>query len=51
LVLIDLRDGLVTVEAAAREYGVVATRTKGSWAIDLEGTRALRARMRAAARR
>jgi N-methylhydantoinase B len=50
-VLADVRDGVVTVEAAAREYGVVVTGAKGSWAIDTEATGALRARMRESARR
>jgi N-methylhydantoinase B len=50
LVLADVRDGVVTVEAAAREYGVVVTGTKGSWAIDAEATDARRARMREHAR-
>jgi N-methylhydantoinase B len=47
LVLADVRDGVVTVEAAAREYGVAVTKGKGSWTIDTEATHRLRARMRA----
>jgi len=43
-VLADVRDGAVTVEAAQRDYGVVVTGGKGSWAIDPGATRALRAR-------
>ena len=40
----DLRDGLVTLEAAAREYGVVARGDPP--AVDPAATEALRARMR-----
>jgi len=46
-VLADVRDGVVTVEAAAREYGVIVTGTMGSWAIDEETTASLRGRRRA----
>jgi N-methylhydantoinase B len=41
----DLRDGLVTVEGAARDYGVVASGDPP--AIDRVATEALRSRMRA----
>ena len=44
-VLADVQDGAVTVEAAQRDYGVVVTGGAGSWAIDAQATRALRARM------
>ena len=44
-VLADVRNGAVTVEAAQRDYGVVVTGDAGSWAIDAQATRALRARM------
>jgi N-methylhydantoinase B len=47
-VLADVRDGAVTVEAAQRDYGVVVTGGAGSWVIDAQGTRALRARMQQA---
>jgi N-methylhydantoinase B len=49
-VLADLRDGVVSVQAAEREYGVVVTRADGrSWAIDQKQTRARRSQMRAGA--
>jgi N-methylhydantoinase B len=44
-VMKDLRDGLVTVEGAARDYGVVATGDPPM--IDQSATEALRARLRA----
>ena len=40
----DLRDGLVTIEAAARDYGVVAAGDPP--VIDVAATEALRARLR-----
>jgi N-methylhydantoinase B len=46
-VLADLRDGVVSAQAAEREYGVVVTRAGGSWALDAAQTRARRARIRA----
>ncbi len=46
LVAKDLRDGLVTIEGAARDYGVVATGDPP--VIDEAATAALRGRMRAA---
>jgi N-methylhydantoinase B/oxoprolinase/acetone carboxylase alpha subunit len=47
-VLADVRDGAVTVEAAQRDYGVVVAKGAGSWAIDAQATRALRARIKQA---
>ncbi len=44
LVARDLRDGLVTIEGAARDYGVVASGDPP--VIDIEATDALRARLR-----
>ena len=41
----DLRDGLVTIEGAARDYGVVASGDPP--VIDIAATEALRARLRA----
>ena len=48
-VLADLRDGMVSAQQAECEYGVVVTRTGGSWAVDHGETRARRAQMRARA--
>ncbi len=45
LVAKDLRDGLVTIEAAARDYGVVARGDPP--VIDVAATEALRAKLRA----
>jgi N-methylhydantoinase B len=45
LVAKDLRDGLVTIAAAARDYGVVAQGDPPE--IDREATEALRTRLRA----
>jgi N-methylhydantoinase B len=45
LVAKDLRDGLVTMEGAARDYGVVARGDPPE--IDLDATKALRVRLRA----
>jgi N-methylhydantoinase B len=45
-VLADVRDGVVSAQAAERDYGVVVTRIAGAWAIDAAQTRARRARMR-----
>jgi N-methylhydantoinase B len=44
LVAKDLRDGLVTIEAAARDYGVVASGDPPL--IDVDATEALRQRLR-----
>jgi N-methylhydantoinase B len=46
-VLADVREGTVSVEAAAREYGVVLRQSGRSWTIDPEGTQSQRAQMRA----
>jgi len=45
LVAKDLRDGLVTMEGAARDYAVVARGDPPE--IDLDATKALRVRLRA----
>jgi N-methylhydantoinase B len=45
LVAKDLRDGLVTIEAAARDYGVMAAGDPPQ--IDVAATAALRARLQA----
>jgi hypothetical protein len=48
-VLADVREGVVSVEAAEHEYGVVLEQSGRSWAIDQEATQAQRAQMRAGA--
>jgi N-methylhydantoinase B len=46
-VLADVREGVVSVEAAEREYGVVLKRAGRSWTIDQAATQTQRAQMRA----
>ena len=44
-VLCDVREGIVSVEAAERDYGVVLTRSGRTWTIDQVATQARRAQM------
>ncbi len=46
-VLADVREGVVSVEAAEREYGVVLKQAGRSWVIDPAATQSQRAQMRA----
>jgi N-methylhydantoinase B len=46
-VLADVREGHVSAQAAARDYGVVLERSGHSWALDRAATQAQRARMKA----
>lgn len=43
LVLEDVREGYVSVDAARRDYGVVVSRGDAGWSVDAEATAALRA--------
>jgi N-methylhydantoinase B len=45
-VLTDVREGNVSPEAAARDYGVVVRRRNGSWAVDEAATDAMRSQMK-----
>ena len=45
-VLADVREGLVSSEAAERDYGVVLEPAAGSWVIDRTATQARRAQLR-----
>jgi len=45
-VLADVHEGIVSVEAAKREYGVVLRQSGRSWSIDPEATQSQRAQMR-----
>ena len=45
-VLADVRDGAVSPQSAAREYGVVVIKSAVSWSLDQAQTQARRARMR-----
>jgi len=45
-VLADVRDGAVSPQSAAREYGVVVIKSGASWSLDQAQTQARRARMR-----
>src|SRR5262249_56969188 len=46
-VLADVREGDVSVAAAAARYGVVIVKAAGAWAIDQAGTAERRARLSA----
>jgi N-methylhydantoinase B len=46
-VLADVREGVVSKEAAARDYGVMLEPIEWSWALDLTATQARRAQLRA----
>ena len=46
-VLADVREGVVSKEAAARDYGVMLKPIEWSWALDLTATQARRAQLRA----
>ena len=50
-VLDDVREGVVSPEAAARDYGVVVTCNGGAWAVDEAATAARRSAMSADAAR
>jgi N-methylhydantoinase B len=45
-VLADVREGVVSKEAAARDYGVMLKPIERSWALDLTATQARRAQLR-----
>jgi quinoprotein glucose dehydrogenase len=45
-VLADVRDGTVSPQSAARDYGVVVIKSGASWSLDQAQTQARRARMR-----
>ena len=47
-VLLDVRDGALSAEAAERDYGVVVTASNGAWKLDRQKTRALRAKLQEA---
>jgi N-methylhydantoinase B len=47
-VLADVREGNVSAAAAGRDYGVVVTRDRHGWRLDLSATEELRAKLRAA---
>jgi N-methylhydantoinase B len=47
-VLLDVRDGALSAEAAERDYAVVVTANNGAWEIDRQKTRALRAKLQGA---
>jgi N-methylhydantoinase B len=46
-VLADVREGVVTAQAAERDYGVVVISANGSWTLDRDKTQARRAAMKA----
>src|SRR5436309_14340540 len=47
-VLLDVRDGALSAEAAERDYGVFVTANKGAWEIDRQKTGALGANLQGA---
>jgi N-methylhydantoinase B/oxoprolinase/acetone carboxylase alpha subunit len=50
-VLRDITAGYVSIEAAARDYGVVASETDGEYSLDLAATQRLRSARRPAQQR